>query len=289
MKHRTLSTATPARSPRRARGGTLHSVSRGLVASAVITGGLVAGAAAAAATQGTISVTPSTPVTAGQTITMKGSGWAPNASVAWCLGVPAPAGAASQAYCNGGLFTTGTADANGSFSGPVLISRVLDIPVLGHSVDCGDPAVTCTVGAADRSDVAGTAIGIRLRYAPIRPTVVPQSGSAVEGDTGSSTLKVPVTLSEAPIQPVSVSWTTVYVPGAAGAQADPATDYTPASGSVTFARGETTKTVAISVTGDTLVEANEYIVVSFSNPVNAHMGGFWGLGFGTITDDDTAL
>ena len=39
-------------------------------------------------------------------------------------------------------------------------------------------------------------------------------------------------------------------------------------------------------TGDLEVESDEYLVVSFRNPTNAVMGGFWGLGFGGITNDD---
>ena len=67
---------------------------------------------------------------------------------------------------------------------------------------------------------------------------------------------------------------------------DPGTDYTPASGTVTFAPGQTSKTVTIQVDGDTLVEPDEYVIVSFHDPTNAVMGGFYGLGFGLITNDD---
>ena len=55
---------------------------------------------------------------------------------------------------------------------------------------------------------------------------------------------------------------------------------------MTFAPGETAKTVTISVNGDTDVEPNEWITVSFKHPTNAKMGGFYGLGFGVITNDD---
>ena len=55
---------------------------------------------------------------------------------------------------------------------------------------------------------------------------------------------------------------------------------------VTFAPGETSKTVTISVNGDTAVEPDEWIVVSFKKPANARIGGFWGLGFGVILNDE---
>jgi hypothetical protein len=38
--------------------------------------------------------------------------------------------------------------------------------------------------------------------------------------------------------------------------------------------------------GDVDVEVDEYIVVSFRNPTNARMGGFWGLGFAVSQNDD---
>jgi hypothetical protein len=40
------------------------------------------------------------------------------------------------------------------------------------------------------------------------------------------------------------------------------------------------------VNGDTLVEPDEHIVVQFGNTTNATMGGVYGPGFGTITNDD---
>ena len=58
------------------------------------------------------------------------------------------------------------------------------------------------------------------------------------------------------------------------------------TGTVTFAPGETSKTASVPVNGDTLRESNEYVVVSFRNSTNAVIGGFWGLGFAAITNDD---
>ena len=75
-------------------------------------------------------------------------------------------------------------------------------------------------------------------------------------------------------------------PAGKAPRADPATDFTAASGTVTFAPGETAKSVTISVNGDTLPEPDEWITISFNHPTNAHMGGFYGLGFGVILNDD---
>lgn len=119
-----------------------------------------------------------------------------------------------------------------------------------------------------------------------QPSVLPGSASVVEGNSGTVALAVPVTLSTPSTGTVTVDWATTFAPGAPAGQASAANDYTAASGTVTFAPGETSKTVTILVKGDTRVEPNEYIVVAFGNATNAVMGGFWGLGFGVITTDD---
>ncbi len=64
------------------------------------------------------------------------------------------------------------------------------------------------------------------------------------------------------------------------------TDYVAASGSRTIAAGATTTTIAVTVNGDVLDEANETFGVTLSNPGNATIGD--GSGLGTITDDDAA-
>jgi YVTN family beta-propeller protein len=115
------------------------------------------------------------------------------------------------------------------------------------------------------------------------PTIQPGSASVAEGGAGTTTpLQVPVSLSAASSQTVTAHWATLFVPGAPCCEADPSTDYVPASGTVTFAPGQTTASVTIQVIGGNVVQPNEYIVVSFTNPTNANIGGFWGLGFGGI-------
>ncbi len=125
-----------------------------------------------------------------------------------------------------------------------------------------------------------------VAVAVVRPTVIPGGGVVVEGDAGTVELRIDVTLSEPTTVDVSVPWTTLAGPNPNDLVADPSTDFTPSAGTVTFPAGATTASVSIAVDGDVLVERDEWIVVSFHNPVNARMGGFWGLGFGAILDDD---
>jgi hypothetical protein len=116
------------------------------------------------------------------------------------------------------------------------------------------------------------------------PVVVPGSGSGPEGDTAGSTVRVPVTLPRTPA-PVYLDWRTVVVPGLAD-QATPGADYTPSSGTLAISTYTTSASIEIPVVGDTVIEKNERIVVAFSNPMGATIGGFYGLGFATIVDDD---
>jgi hypothetical protein len=110
-----------------------------------------------------------------------------------------------------------------------------------------------------------------------KPSVSVDGASAAEGN-GSTTLSFPVTLSASTPLPVSVSYATSN--GTASAPAD----YTSATGTVTFAPGETSKTIDVTVVGETVYEPDETFTVALSNPVNATIGT--GSATGTIQNDD---
>lgn len=63
-------------------------------------------------------------------------------------------------------------------------------------------------------------------------------------------------------------------------------DYTAKSGTVSFAAGETTKTITVAVTNDTLVESAETLKVNLSAGTNVTVAD--GQGIGTINSDDIA-
>jgi hypothetical protein len=146
----------------------------------------------------------------------------------------------------------------------------------------------CVIVAAEAFVTPRSIAQTAISFAPPPPTVVPGVTAVppAEGDSGTTTVEVPVHLSAPSTNTVTVPWSTIFVPGAPAGQADPATDYVAASGVATFPAGQIDTTVTIVVNGDTLVEPDEYIVVSFNHPENAVMGGFWGLGFGIIGNDD---
>ena len=61
-------------------------------------------------------------------------------------------------------------------------------------------------------------------------------------------------------------------------------DYTDTSGTLTFAPGETSKTITVDVTGYIPVESDETFTVDLSNPTNATI--LDSQGTGTILNDD---
>ncbi|MHB8877335.1 MAG: Calx-beta domain-containing protein, partial [Myxococcaceae bacterium] len=87
-----------------------------------------------------------------------------------------------------------------------------------------------------------------------------------------------VTLAPASAQTVTVAYATADATAAAGL------DYTGSSGTLTFAAGETSKTIPVSILLDTLDEDNETFALNLSGATNAAIVD--GQGVGTINDDD---
>jgi probable HAF family extracellular repeat protein len=145
-------------------------------------------------------------------------------------------------------------------------------------------------GINNARQIVGTAFDARDAYhafllTPVEagtPIVNIADASVTEGHSGTTSANLTVTLSAATSQPVSVSYTTANGSAVAGS------DYQPASGTVTFAVGETSKTIAVLVNGDRTGEPNETF------PVNVGMSGPGAVvgdaqGMVTIVDDEPRM
>ncbi|WP_295006694.1 Calx-beta domain-containing protein, partial [uncultured Dechloromonas sp.] len=105
------------------------------------------------------------------------------------------------------------------------------------------------------------------------------------------TVTYTVTLSNPSASSVSVSYSTANGTALAGS------DYTANSGILTFAPGETTKTITVAVTNDTVFEGNETYVVNLTSPSNATIAtgsvsttiADYGTGLGGNNDDRPTL
>jgi len=131
-------------------------------------------------------------------------------------------------------------------------------------------------------------LGISIVRATVPSFVVPFGGVVTEGAGGTtSQLDITVTLSRPSTQTVTAQWNTVFVNGASNVQALPSTDYTPASGTVTFPPGDTTETVSITVLNHDLGMPFKLVVVSFHDVTSATLGGYLGLGFGFLLNNSS--
>jgi len=99
------------------------------------------------------------------------------------------------------------------------------------------------------------------------------------GGATTASLSFTVTLSAPSTRTVTVAYATANGTAAAG------TDYVAASGTLTFAPGETRKTVSVSIIPDLAVENNETILLRLSSPTNATVPQPQAVG--TILNDDT--
>ena len=135
--------------------------------------------------------------------------------------------------------------------------------------------VGVTIKAGGQSATRTFLIGV---LAAPDPGVAVGDATVAEGNGGTTTMSFPVTLSKASALPITVAYTTVD--GTATASAD----YAPASGTLSFAPGETQKTVAVSIVADTAIESDEYLKLALFAPVRVTLDD--DLATGTITNDD---
>jgi probable HAF family extracellular repeat protein len=109
---------------------------------------------------------------------------------------------------------------------------------------------------------------------------IADSPAVLEGNVGTVAATFSVTLSTVSSESITVDYAT-------GDGTAAASDYQAASGTLTFAPNETSKTISILVNGDRLAEPNETFVVNLSNPTNATIAD--GQGVGTIVDDEPRI
>ena len=138
-----------------------------------------------------------------------------------------------------------------------------------------DSSKTYIVGI--RAKNAGGASGW-VNSAPAAPPAlsVTNATAAEPGTSQSATLDFVVTLNRAASGTVTVDYATSDGTATAGA------DYTAASGTLSFAAGETSKTVSVTVLNDAHDEGSETLTLTLSNATGAVIGD--GEATGTITN-----
>ena len=154
------------------------------------------------------------------------------------------------------------------------------MPIVGDTNDEFDETFVTDLSSPVNATIADSqGVGTIVDNDPL-PTVGVDSVATAEGDAGTTTATFTVSLSAQSGKPISVDYAT-----AEGTATSPA-DYAAATGTLSFAPGQTTKTVDVTVQGDVMDEFDETYDLQLSNLVNVLPGTV--VGTGTITDDDAA-
>jgi uncharacterized repeat protein (TIGR01451 family) len=164
---------------------------------------------------------------------------------------------------------------------PGEMLKTVTVAVVGDTLDELDETFSFDLSGATNATVSdGHGIGTIVDDdGP--PALAIDDVSVVEGNTGTSNARFTVTLSAASGRTVTVNYAT-----ANGTATEPS-DYQSPSGALTFAPGQTSKTIDVGVVGDTAVEPDENYNVNLSGASNASLGD--GAGQGSIVNDDASV
>jgi hypothetical protein len=153
----------------------------------------------------------------------------------------------------------------------------ISVPVYGDTLP--EPNETFFVSLSSPVDADLIMGSNTVTIADDKPHVRVGDVTVAEGNAGTAAATFAVTLDAPGAQPATVAYATGNCTAAAGG------DYQVASGTLTFAPGETTKTVTIEVKRDGKGETDEtFLVDLFGNTNNSLL--LDGRGVGTILNDD---
>jgi hypothetical protein len=133
--------------------------------------------------------------------------------------------------------------------------------------------------------VAGLDGTVRKIVAGVTPTISIGDQAIVEGDTGTRKVAFTVTLNQPATKSVTARYSVAGNSATASKSKGLGIDLKSATGNVSIKKGTVSKTVSVSIYGDTTIEPHEHFTVRLSNPSNGYsLGRFEGTGI--IINDD---
>ncbi len=188
----------------------------------------------------------------------------------------------------------GTASAGADYtakSGTVIFapgetSKSISIAYLDDAIYEGDETYTVQLSNVSGAILADATGDGTIEDNELPPTISVSDVSLPEGDAGTTDFDFTVSLSHASSQSITKFYETV------GDAAIVTSDLTFTNGTITFAPGETSKTVTVQVLGDTDIEPDEQFGLAVTDnppsrdPGTGDLNGTLIVGLGTILDDD---
>jgi len=175
-----------------------------------------------------------------------------------------------------------TATSNTLSFAPGETSKTISVPIIGDKVAESTETFSLNLSNPSNATIAkaqGLGTIIDNDSAPALPQLSIKDVTVTEGDSGTTNAAFVVNLSQASTQTVSVQYATANGTAIAGS------DYTATSNTLSFAPGETSKTISVPIIGDKVAESTETFSLNLSNPTNATISK--GQGVGTILDNDS--
>jgi Calx-beta domain/WD40-like Beta Propeller Repeat len=161
---------------------------------------------------------------------------------------------------------------------PGTTSTTIGVPVFGDTTFEDDETFVLNLGSPLNVTIArGQGLGTIINDDPV-PTISINNITLSEGSTGTRLFLFNVTLSNPSDRTITVQSAT------ADNTAKANSDYTPFSGTLSFAPGVTTRMVSVEVNSDQTVEPDETFFVNLTLPTEATIAAAQGIG--TIQNDD---
>ena len=162
---------------------------------------------------------------------------------------------------------------------PGVTSRTITVPVSGDEIDEFDETIGIKLSEELNATISRAQARATIADNDPPPAISISDVSIQEGETGTKTANLTVSLSKASGKPIGVQFSTADNNAIAGI------DYIGTGAPLTFNPGETQKVVAVLINGDTFFEADETFTVNLMNPVDATLADAQGVV--TIANDDT--
>ena len=195
-----------------------------------------------------------------------------------CTFTLSPTGATVSGFAGTGSFNVISSGADCSYS---AVSNDSFSTIVSGASGTGNGTVSYSVAANSGTARTGT-ISVAGQTFTISQAAIPRLSinnvSKVEGSSGTIAFDFTVNLSTSSAQTVTVNYAT------ANGTATAPSDYQSRSGLLSFAPGETSKTITILVNGDLDFEPDETFTLNLTNGLNAAIDN--GIGTGTILNDD---